>query len=160
MMISGSIGCLLILFFLVYCALEDLRAMSVSVLAYLVMAASELGWYFLRLIRGGGADWRGLLLGTLPGLFLILLSILSSSAIGMGDGLFFLLIGTAAGLPLTLLLTVCTFCLSAVWSLGVIVLRQLRGLPRNPQFIPLLPFTLFPALLWCVQNGVVAGGPV
>ena len=54
-MISGSIGCLLILFFLVYCALEDLRAMSVSVLAYLVMAASELGWYFLRLIRG---EWR------------------------------------------------------------------------------------------------------
>ena len=157
MMISGSIGCLLILFFLVYCALEDLRDMSVSVLAFLAMAVSELGWYLLRLFRGGVTDWRGLLLGTLPGLFLILLSILSSSAIGMGDGLFFLLIGTAAGLPLTLMLTVCTFCLSAVWSLAVIVLRQLRGLPRNPQFIPLLPFTLFPALLWCVQNSVVAG---
>ena len=80
-------------------------------------------------------------------------------AIGMGDGLFFLLIGTAAGLPLTLLLTVCTFCLSAVWSLGVIVTRQVRGLPRDPQFIPLLPFTLFPALLWCVQSGVIAGVP-
>ena len=77
----------------------------------------------------------------------------------MGDGLFFLLIGTAAGLPLTLLLTICTFCLSAVWSLGVIVMRQVRGLPRNPQFIPLLPFTLFPALLWCVQSGVIAGVP-
>ena len=50
-------------------------------------------------------------------------------------------------------------CLSAVWSLGVIVMRQVRGLPRNPQFIPLLPFTLFPALLWCVQSGVIAGVP-
>ncbi len=160
MMISGSIGCGLVLLFLVYCALEDLRAMSVSALAFLAMAVSELSWYLYRLCRGGGADWRGLLLGTLPGLCLILLSILSSSAIGMGDGIFFLLIGTAAGLPLTLLLMVCTFCLSAVWSLGVIVLRQLRGMPRNPQFIPLLPFTLFPALLWCVQAGVIAGVPV
>ena len=133
--------------------------MSVSALAFLAMALSELGWYLARLFRGGGADWRGLLLGSLPGLFLILLSVLTSSAIGMGDGLFFLLIGTAAGLPLTLLLTICTFCLSAVWSLGVIVMRQVRGLPRNPQFIPLLPFTLFPALLWCVQSGVIAGVP-
>ena len=158
-MISGSLGCGLVLLFLVYCAFEDLRAMSVSALAFLAMALSELGWYLARLFRGGGADWRGLLLGSLPGLFLILLSVLTSSAIGMGDGLFFLLIGTAAGLPLTLLLTICTFCLSAVWSLGVIVTRQVRGLPRNPQFIPLLPFTLFPALLWCVQSGVIAGVP-
>ncbi len=158
-MISGSLGCGLVLLFLVYCAFEDLRAMSVSALAFLAMALSELGWYLARLFRGGGADWRGLLLGSLPGLFLILLSVLTSSAIGMGDGLFFLLIGTAAGLPLTLLLTICTFCLSAVWSLGVIVMRQVRGLPRNPQFIPLLPFTLFPALLWCVQSGVIAGVP-
>ena len=158
-MISGSLGCGLVLLFLVYCAFEDLRAMSVSALAFLAMALSELGWYLARLFRGGGADWRGLLLGSLPGLFLILLSVLTSSAIGMGDGLFFLLIGTAAGLPRTLLLTICTFCLSAVWSLGVIVMRQVRGLPRNPQFIPLLPFTLFPALLWCVQSGVIAGVP-
>ena len=158
-MISGSLGCGLVLLFLVYCAFEDLRAMSVSALAFLAMVLSELGWYVARLFRGGGADWRGLLLGSLPGLFLILLSVLTSSAIGMGDGLFFLLIGTAAGLPLTLLLTICTFCLSAVWSLGVIVMRQVRGLPRNPQFIPLLPFTLFPALLWCVQSGVIAGVP-
>ena len=158
-MISGSLGCGLVLLFLVCCAFEDLRAMSVSALAFLAMALSELGWYLARLFRGGGADWRGLLLGSLPGLFLILLSVLTSSAIGMGDGLFFLLIGTAAGLPLTLLLTICTFCLSAVWSLGVIVMRQVRGLPRNPQFIPLLPFTLFPALLWCVQSGVIAGVP-
>lgn len=158
-MISGSLGCGLVLLFLVYCAFEDLRAMSVSALAFLAMALSELGWYLVRLLRGGGADWRSLLLGSLPGLFLILLSVLTSSAIGMGDGLFFLLIGTAAGLPLTLLLTICTFCLSAVWSLGVIVMRQVRGLPRNPQFIPLLPFTLFPALLWCVQSGVIAGVP-
>ena len=158
-MISGSLGCGLVLLFLVYCAFEDLRAMSVSALAFLAMALSELGWYLARLFRGGGADWRGLLLGSLPGLFLILLSVLTSSAIGMGDGLFFLLIGTAAGLPLTLLLTICTFCLSAVWSLGVIVMRQVRGLPRNPQFSPLLPFTLFPALLWCVQSGVIAGVP-
>ena len=158
-MISGSLGCGLVLLFLVYCAFEDLRAMSVSALAFLAMALSELGWYLARLLRGGGADWRSLLLGSLPGLFLILLSVLTSSAIGMGDGLFFLLIGTAAGLPLTLLLTICTFCLSAVWSLGVIVMRQVRGLPRNSQFIPLLPFTLFPALLWCVQSGVIAGVP-
>lgn len=158
-MISGSLGCGLVLLFLVYCAFEDLRAMSVSALAFLAMVLSELGWYVARLFRGGGADWRGLLLGSLPGLFLILLSVLTNSAIGMGDGLFFLLIGTAAGLPLTLLLTICTFCLSAVWSLGVIVMRQVRGLPRNPQFIPLLPFTLFPALLWCVQSGVIAGVP-
>lgn len=158
-MISGSLGCGLVLLFLVYCAFEDLRTMSVSALAFLAMALSELGWYLARLIRGGGADWRGLLLGMIPGLLLILLSVLSSSAIGMGDGLFFLLIGAAAGLPLTFLLTVCTFCLSAVWSLCLIVLRQVRGLPGNPQFIPLLPFTLFPALLWCIQTGVIAGVP-
>ena len=60
-MISGSLGCGLVLLFLVYCAFEDLRAMSVSALAFLAMALSELGWYLARLFRGGGADWRGLL---------------------------------------------------------------------------------------------------
>ncbi len=159
MMISGSIGCVLILLFLVCCAFEDLRSMSVSVLTYLAMAAAEAGWYLLCLFRGGAVDWRNLLLGAVPGLFLLLLSVLSGSVIGIGDGLFFLLIGTAAGFPLTLLLTVCTFCLSAVWALIVLVLRQVRGLPRKPEFLPLLPFTLVPTLLWCAQSGL-PGVPV
>ena len=55
-MISGSLGCGLVLLFLVYCAFEDLRAMSVSALAFLAMVLSELGWYVARLFRGGGAD--------------------------------------------------------------------------------------------------------
>ena len=63
-MISGSLGCGLVLLFLVYCAFEDLRAMSVSALAFLAMALSELGWYLARLLRGGGAAARQSAWGT------------------------------------------------------------------------------------------------
>lgn len=93
-------------------------------------------------------SFRGILqlmLSFAPGALLLLLGLFSGEAVGLGDGLFFLLSGCyIPGLPLLLILLLGLFT-SALVSIGLLVYGRWKGKSMRKRSIPFLP-CLIPAL--------------
>lgn len=79
-----------------------------------------------------------LLLGIVPGIALVLISKLTEGALGMGDALVMLALGSVLGLSEGLQVLTAALLLAAVWA-GILLV--IRGRKKNYEF-PFIPFLL------------------
>lgn len=112
----------------------DVRYKNISVLCCALFSAGAL---IARLVMGG-FDPAELVLSLLPGLFLALTVIISGGKVGMGDAIVFISLGFA--LPVTRIVPVMltAMVLSALFSLGALILKKATLKSR----IPFMPFVL------------------
>ena len=108
------------------------------------MAGAELLWYPTSYLSGSSPDLRSLFAAAGAGVLLLLLSAASSGAFGEGDALFFLLLGTAAGHRLQLLILFFSVLLSGVFALLLLVLTGVRWQSAGKRRFPFLPFAAIP----------------
>lgn len=115
-------------------------------------------WYVYLLF--GGIAWmyqigyksslQEFCMSMLPGIFLLILSFLTREAIGIGDGLFFLVSGWMLSLQENLILLFGGLLLCSGYSLGYLVVSQWRNQDSaRKTVIPFLPF-LIPVGIWIV----------
>ena len=144
MMTSTLPGCLIFLVFTAACVVQDLRSLRIDLHIFLAMAGAELLWYPTAYLSGSSPDLRSLFAAAGAGVLLLFLSAASSGAFGEGDALFFLLLGTAAGHRLQLLILFFSVLLSGVFALLLLVLTGIRGRPTRKRRFPFLPFAAIP----------------
>ena len=158
MMTSTLPGCIITLFFTAVCTLQDLRTLRIDLRIFLAMGAAELLWYPLMYFSGSVPDCRSLLAAACAGALLFLFSFLSSGAFGEGDALFFLLLGTAAGHRLQLLILFVSVLLAGIFALLFLVRMSIRGQSAGNRCFPFLPFAAVPAFCFLLQPFLMRGG--
>ena len=144
MMTSTLPGCLIFLIFTAACVVQDLRSLRIDLHIFLAMAGAELLWYPTAYLSGISPDLRSLFAAAGAGLLMLFLSAASSGAFGEGDALFFLLLGTAAGHRMQLLILFFSVLLSGVFALLLLVLTGIRGKSAGKRRFPFLPFAAVP----------------
>ena len=144
MMTSTLPGCLIFLVFTAACVVQDLRSLRIDLHIFLAMAGAELLWYPTAYLSGSSPDLRSLFAAAGAGVLLLLLSAASCGAFGEGDALYFLLLGTAAGHRLQLLILFFSVLLSGVFALLLLVLTGIRGQSAGKRRFPFLPFAAIP----------------
>ena len=158
MMTSTLPGCIITLFFTAVCTLQDLRTLRIDLRIFLAMGAAELLWYPLMYFSGSVPDCRSLLAAACAGALLFLFSFLSSGAFGEGDALFFLLLGTAAGHRLQLLILFVSVLLAGIFALLFLVRMSILGRSAGNRYFPFLPFAAVPVFCFLLQPVLVRGG--
>lgn len=119
------------LIFLAVLSADDIKEKKVSVVKVATGAAMAL----LSRIMTGHFSGIGILSGCLPGLFLLLLSIMTRESIGKGDGIVVVALGLWTDFQWTFLIT----CL-AIWLAGMFAL--IRFICKRKEPIPFVPFLL------------------
>ena len=160
MILETTAGRIVLLVFFLLCAFSDLKTMTVDLRIFLAMAAEAL--FFRSALACGSLriTWEGtgqLLLALTPGAALLLTSLLTRGSLGIGDALFFLLTGPAIGIKMNLLLIFISVFSAGLCSLVIIALGTFSGKRGAGRAIPFLPFTLMPALLFLLSDGLLAG---
>ena len=111
----------------------DLRTHSLP----LVLPSCALGGGILLRFLSGKVHWPEAVLCFLPGLFLLLLALLSRQAVGYGDGAILLSAGAFLDLAGSLTLLFGAMLLSALFCGMLLLLRKARGTDQIP-FVPFL----------------------
>ena len=136
---------ILLMSVLAVCTLMDVRSHTVSlpvilggcIAAIVVNRTGEL------------KAFREMLIGLLPGVFLLIAAWLSREKIGSGDGFLFLFIGLLCGLQTTVSILFIALVLSlVVGSAGILILKK----PKGTAF-PFVPFVLAAALAMLIGTG-------
>lgn len=126
------------LLFLILASWQDLKSRRISVWLYLVFQIIGIIMNFIwKDIRWGEAA-----AAMIPGVCLLMLSCLSRGAIGMGDGLFFIVSAIFLGFwtSIALLLFGLMFC--SACSLGIVCWGIAAGVNVRKKRLPFLPFLL------------------
>ncbi len=134
---------MIVLVFLIWCSVRDVRYQVISVRMLFAGISVSMGYLIVKLIRGElELGQAGICL--MPGILLIVISILAKGAVGMGDGAVWLVIGGALspwdGVSALLL----GMLFIAVWSGGL----MLTGRAGRRTRLPFLPFSLAGYVLW------------
>ena len=158
MMISTLPGCLIFLVFTAACVVQDLRSLRIDLHIFLAMAGAELLWYPTAYLSGSSPDLRSLFAAAGAGVLLLLLSAASSGAFGEGDALFFLLLGTAAGHRMQLLILFFSVLLSGVFALLFLVLTGVRGQSAGKKALSFSSLCRRPCLLFSACSVLLKGG--
>lgn len=123
---------------LLICAYTDIRKHEI----YKCVIAVHLILALLVHLATGNRQAVSLLIGMLPGMICLLLSVATRQALGYGDAFIILSSGFSLGLENILAILFAAFFCAGIWGLGLICLR--RGNRRTE--IPFVPF-LFAGLL-------------
>lgn len=129
---SGTLSILLL--FLFFAAVLDVRHGELSLV--LIGAAFVLG-LILQILFGNRA-LPELLSGCLPGVCLLLFSLISNQALGFGDGGVAVAAGVFLGFTRTLLLLLLSFLISGLSSLVLLVVKN----RKRKEEVPFVPFLL------------------
>lgn len=146
MLIFTFFGRMILFGFLTLCVLQDIRRMEIERRLFLVMGITVCLYELRLLLTGTLPPYRELLLSVIPGLVLLLVSKLSREALGLGDSLFFLLLGPCCGAVRLLSILAASFLLAAVCALFFITAASMREGVQRGRRIPFLPFTIAPVL--------------
>lgn len=118
------------LIFLAVLSADDIREQKISVKKAGTGAAAAL---ICRLIMGQ-FSCIGIAIACIPGLFLLLLSILTNESIGKGDGIVVMVLGLWADVWWTFWVTCLAICLAGLFALICLILKR-----REPiSFVPFL----------------------
>lgn len=137
-----------LLLFLTLAAIRDLQSRTVPCL---LIAGGALAALLLDLcgFLSGSLPVQAFLPAVIPGVFYLLMGIISGAQIGRGDGMTILVLGLFAGLGDTVLITaaaqfICAFCAG--------FLLALKKADRNTR-IPFVPFLLAAAACLYLKGG-------
>ena len=119
------------LLFLAVLAVQDIKEKKVSIYKLLISAAMAVIYWIFK----GEFSWQELLWNAIPGVMLLLLSIITKENIGYGDGLTVIVLGLWTGIWFTFHVLCAGLMLSGVYA--AIYLVKKKG-----ETIPLIPFLL------------------
>lgn len=136
------IGKLIIVLFIFWCAYEDFRCKSIDIRICIGLYLFSIIWYVYMACTGKKVDISSILLGILPGAIIIVLSIVTRSAIGSGDGFFFIGIGLLMGITNTIIIMFVTFMILALLSLILIVRASFNNIDIRKNSIAMIPFVI------------------
>lgn len=136
---------------LLFLSLTSFRDLQSRTIPCRLLAGGALTALLLNLlgICCGRAGLASLLPALVPGVFYLLMSLISGAQIGWGDGLAVLVLGLFAGFADTVLITAAAQFICAV-SAGLMLV--MKKADRNTR-IPFLPFLLTAAAGLCVKRG-------
>ena len=147
MMISYLSGKIILILFMIICAISDIRTKSIDIRIFIAMYIVEFIWYMYANAFGIHLEIASLMIGASLGIFLIIISKISRGAIGIGDGMFFIASGIACGSYRSIYMFICTMTLSAICSLFIIMWGIFQKKSMRGKQMPLIPLTI-PAYIW------------
>lgn len=115
------------------CSLEDVKRKRLTVIYILMFGVSGIMLHLIAPV----CSIYSILWGMLLGIALILLSVATRGSVGMGDGILLMVTGVYLGGPGNLELFMTGLLLSALWSLGLLVLKK-KGRKEEIAFAPFL----------------------
>lgn len=128
---------LLIMIFLLWNSIADIKKRKISCWSVLGMGIVGIIMLILKIWNGSVLSvLELLLLGSLPGLVMCMLSFASHGSIGMGDGILLLLLGMYIGIYPAVLVMAWALLTAALWAIGMLVIRKKK---RQDSF-PFVPF--------------------
>lgn len=123
---------------LLWCSKKDIHQKEIATGA--VIAGILYGFFDQILLQK--TDFVQIMIGLLPGLCFLALSLLADGAIGFGDGLVICMGGLFYPLQSVLYWLFYAFSLSALWG-GVLILRKKGGRKTELAFVPFLTLAAF-----------------
>ena len=149
---------LFLLPFLGWNTVTDLKWRRISPASLLLFGAPVILLFFSEHLQtallGSKEDGWFFLCGILPGVFLLVLSIMTEGAIGRGDGLVSIVLGCYLGIWRVLLLLMGAFLLGAVFG-GILLLCKKADRKTS---LPFLPFLLGAYLMMFAAGLCGTGG--
>ncbi len=138
--------------FLIIGALQDYYWKQVEVRVFVLFGSIGICYTsFLWMQNPNLQQVQSFLIALIPGMILICASFLGKDAIGLGDGLFFLISATMLESEEVLLLFLGGFISCGIWSLYSLVKSVMKfGMWNKKETIPFLPF-LLPVGLWMIM---------
>lgn len=91
----------------------------------------------------GVSSWRVCLVGMIPGVLLIIISLISQGAIGLGDGYLVCVIGSLTGLERVMIILTGAMLISAATGMFLIIFRHWG----RKSTLPFVPFLLIAFIL-------------
>jgi len=131
-------GKIILAIFMTVCAALDLRRMKIDRLVFAVMFLVTVGGYVWMLVAHKDVLWVRISIGMAVGVFLGILSLITKSKIGMGDAIFFGLVGMVLGCK-TVLVFAGSILLCAFISLIICAVCLIKGETIKDKYIPFLP---------------------
>ena len=140
-------GKILISIFMLLAAAGDIRRRQIRISLLLTAGISIVLMYMIVLACGRKTDWMMIAAGLALGIFLAALSRLLHGAVGMGDAVYFMIVGTACGGNAAALVFAGGLILCAAVSVFLIVRASLSGKSIRSRKLPFLAFCVIPGLL-------------
>lgn len=130
---------IVILIFLAVFTLYDIKNMQIPIIYVLLFALSVIG------ICIADSDYNAvdIIVRVLPGVFLLLISFVTSQAVGYGDGLVMVLIGLLLDINMVTSLLLTALILSSVVSVLALISKKANRQTR----LPFMPFLLIAWLI-------------
>lgn len=125
----------MVLLFLIWEALEDIKSQKLSVNSLGAFLIMGLG---IRLVYFQVSFWE-LFVGMWAGILVLLAAKVTEEAIGYGDGVVILIVGIYAGLKMTLYTMLLAFIIMMLFSMVILVRKGFRANMRLP-FVPCILF--------------------
>jgi len=138
MLADYTYGQIILACFMTACAVLDLRQRKIDKWVFIAMLAASVGGYVWMLLTHKDVLWTRILIGVAVGAFLVVLSLITRSSIGMGDAVFFGLVGLVLGCK-TVLVFAGSVLLCAGISLIICVINLIKGRGIRNKAIPFLP---------------------
>ncbi len=125
-----------ILMIFIVSSIEDIRKKEVLLWEIVACAGVSLAEGMMDLHSGSLSLWEPAL-SLIPGLVMLILSVVTRQGIGPGDGLLVLAAGPALGLSGTITSLAAAFCISGLFS-GILLLTKKAGKKTKIPFVPFM----------------------
>lgn len=140
---------LISLIFLVLNSIIDVKYRKISIVLCLFFGMVS----FAYLIYYSIFDMLSLLLGVLPGGFLVMISRITRESIGIGDGVVVIILGLINGGMKNITILMYALFLSALFSVGLLLIKKIS----KKESIPFIPFLLIAYILVMILEGSSQG---
>lgn len=104
--------------------------------------------FLINLVPGYG-DIKGCIGGAILGSVIIVMSLIKSESIGIGDGIMLVITGIALGTYLNLILIVRAMIMAGIGAIILIIVRKRRNM--TAETMPLMPYILLSYITICVK---------
>lgn len=153
MLITTVYGQVFLLVFLLIFCFFDLKTMQLDLRLFLFSLSLLSACYLFYLQTGHALSGRELGLAALTCFSLLIFSVLSREALGLGDALFFFIVGLTCGFTRLILILLFSFGGAGIFSLMFIAHETICGRSCKSKRIPFIPFTAPILLFFLLQAG-------
>lgn len=129
---------------LVWNSITDIKYRKISVISMLILGIAGVAIAATGIITGQSffQILKYVLLGSVPGLAMCILSLLSRGSLGMGDGILILMLGICTGIREMSVVLTWAFLLASVWAMGMLVIKKKNRYDSFP-FVPFITIGFF-----------------
>jgi len=141
MMIDYVIGRAIVILYALVCGVLDYKYMKIDVRIFAVMLFEIIVFYVCMVMMKLELRTMDIVLGCIPGIMIGIASKITEGEIGIGDAVFFILLGCAAGFGVSVLIIVLAILLCS--SIGVILnIKKPGAYKRLPLLSVSMPLTV------------------